>query len=398
MEADNLVIPRIHLLMSVYLTNVPIHGSNFQELSVNKSPNQNKVDQFLSTLHSIQKIKFDSAEIYFELAEEYSEYKEQIINQIKKCVPKATIYFSRLEYFEDWKVAANKIPTRAQIVLLKANHDHVFLPQNLDGFYQFLSNLLSFGDQFVGEITHWPEFIGDVRSRRWEKTARSNTINFITTTTNAIGTCAISPTFFKSWWANDFTGGSRIVRPDNPFGPSIYFSAVKRVIPTMEFFRHLDGPAYPEVTAPVSAPLRACCIVDSKIIKHTDWTYGNFLFSKTRNDLPIQPTKFEKNTVLILINQILLISARKVNFKNIYYISIANKYSLGKFAFLFSPACLINGYFLRKLLNLLLPIRIGNLYLYTIRCYLVNIYKSFQKAHPKLPVSARDLFLLRIKR
>ena len=384
--------------MSVYLTDVPLYRSNFQELSVNKSPNQNKVDQFLSTLHSIQKIKFDSAEIYFELAKEYSEFKDQIINQIKKCVPKASIYFSRLECFDDWKVAAGKIPTSAQIVLLKANHDHVFLPQNVDSFYQFLSNLLSFGEQFVGEITHWPEFIGDVRSRSWEKTAKSNEINFITTTTNAIGTCAISPAFFKSWWVNDFTKGSRIVRPDNPFGPSVIFAPVKRVVPTMEFFRHLDGPAYPEVTAPVSAPLRACCIADSKIIKHTDWTYGNFLFSKTRKDLPTQPTKFGKNTVSILINQILLISARKVNFKNIYYISIANKYSVGKFAFLFFFICFINKYFLRKILNLLLPIFIGNLYLYKIRCYFVNIYKTLQKSHPKLPVSARDLFLLKMKR
>jgi hypothetical protein len=388
--------------MSVYLTDTPLFGTSFPQASVNKSPNQNKVDQFLSTLHSIQKIEFYSAEIYFELAYEYSKFKNQIIDQIKKCIPNASIYFSRLECFNAWKVAASKIPSSAQIVLLKSNHDHVFLPNNTNGFYQFLFNLSSFGEDFIGEITHWPEFIGDVHSRSWKVNSNSNSNSneryFVTTTTNSIGTCVISPAFFKSWWVNDFTNGSKIVRPDNPFGPSVIFAPIKRVIPTTEFFRHLDGPAYRDVTAPVSGPLRACCTVNSSVIKHTDWTYGNFLFSRIGKDLPIQPNKSEVNSVSILINQILLMSARKVNLKNIYYISNSHKYKLGKFAFLFSFVCILNKHFFGKIFNLLLPIRTGNLYLYTVRCYFVNIYKTFQKSHPKLPVSVRDLLLLKLKK
>jgi hypothetical protein len=357
--------PKIHLLVSVYLTDVSLNPPNFYGKKI--SPSQNKVEQFLSTLHSLEKIKFHSAQIYVELAEPYRSNKEVIKNQINKFIPHATIHFKRLEFFDDWVEASNKIPQETELVLLKANHDHVFVPKDADNFYSFLHDLLSYGSDFYGEITHWPESIGNLRSGKWELSPNSRSRNFVSNATMAIGTCIISPIFFKSWWFRDFTSGSKIVRPDNPFGPWVQFKSVKRVVPPTEYFRHLDGYGHANVNAPIAAPLKPCCVLHNEQAIHTDWNRGNYLLSHMKIDLPLYPTKKLVNSFSTLINQALLASAYKVNLKNLYYVSKAFKYKGGKFAIIGLALCLTNWYFLMKLLNQLLPVSSGNAIMYKYR-------------------------------
>jgi len=387
--------PKIHLIMSVYLTDVSLNPENFYGKII--SPNQNKVDQFLSTLHSLHKINFTSAEIHFELSEKYFESKNYIVNQIRSYIPIASIHFTRLEYFQQWKIAANRVPSDTDIILLKNNHDHVFVPNNSTNFYQYINDILGYKEDFVGEISHWPESIGNLRSGKWENTPNMRTKYFLSTANVTIGTCVITPSFFKSWWIKDFTDGSRIVRPDNPFGPWVKFQAVKRVVPTTEFFRHLDGYGHAKVSAPIASPLRPCCEIKNNNIIHTDWLYGQF-YKKKGIDLPDQPELTQSNPTSILLDQALLASAYKVNLSNLWNLSNSFRYKFGKVSFLLLTFCLLDKHFIRKLLNLFLPKYNGNILLFKLRMLYVNKYQFIRKKNNKLPPSVKDLVLFRFNK
>jgi hypothetical protein len=378
--------------MSVYLTDTPPGDPGFYGSNI--SPNQNKVEQFLSTIHSLRNIEFSSAEIYFEVSFEYNKFVELICEHIKLYIPNAKIYRKRLEYFLEWKKASTNIPCDTEVVLLKNNHDHIFTHSDSFVLYKFINDLNSFGKEYVGEISHWPESIGNLRSGKWVKFKNSD-YYFVTTATNTIGTCLIGPDFFKSWWTEDFTGGSRIVRPDNPFGPWVEFEPISRIVPTCEFFRHLDGYGYAKVKAPIASPLRTCCTVEGNSIKHVDWTKGNYFHNKKKLDLPVEPKLIKINDVSTLINLALLGSAYKVNLKNLWYISRAFKFTSTSYSFLVLFLCITDKFFLRKTLNLFLPIYSGNTKLFKIRMLFVDQYRKLSIRH-NLPPSIKEFLRIKI--
>ena len=377
--------------MSVYLTDTPLSETGFYGSNI--SPTQNKVEQFLSTIHSLRNIQFNTAEIYFEVSSEYSTFVDLICENIKLYIPSAKIYTKRLEFFLDWQKASINIPEDTEIVLLKNNHDHVFTHSDSSVFFKFINDLNSFSKEYVGEISHWPESIGNLRSGKWKKF--KNDYYFVTSATKTIGTCLIRPDFFKSWWTKDFTGGSRIVRPDNPFGPWVEFEPISRIVPTCEFFRHLDGYGYAKVKAPIASPLRACCSVEGNFVKHLDWVKGNYFHSRKKIDLPMEPRLMEINSISALINLAVLGSAYKVNLKNLWYINRAFKFSMSRFSFLLLFLCLTDKFFLRKTLNLFLPIYSGNTLLFKIRMFLVHQYRALSEHH-NLPPSIRELLRIKI--
>lgn len=384
-------IPKIHLLISVYLTDTPLGDPNFYGKNI--SPTQNKVEQFLSTIHSLSNIQFNSAEIYFAVSSNYYEFIDIICEHIKLYIPNAKIYKRRLEFFLDWKNASKNIPSDSDVVLLKNNHDHVFTHSNPLAFYKFINDLNFFNKQYVGEISHWPESIGNLRSGRWVK-FKNEDHYFVTSATKTIGTCLIRPDFFQSWWTKDFTNGSRIVRPDNPFGPWVEFDPISRIVPTCEFFRHLDGYGYAKVTAPIASSLRACCKLEENSVKHIAWKKGNYFHSRKIFDLPSEPKVLEVNNIVTLINLALLGSAYKVNLRNLWYLTKGFKFKFSRFSFLVLFLCVTDKFFLRKILNLCLPIYSGNVILFKLRMYLVNKYKKFSERH-NLPPSIREFLKLK---
>ena len=55
---------KIHLIFSVYLTDLTIKGKNYYVVG---SPSQNKVEQFLSSIHSIYDLGLATQDFYIEL-------------------------------------------------------------------------------------------------------------------------------------------------------------------------------------------------------------------------------------------------------------------------------------------------------------------------------------------
>lgn len=263
------------------------------------------------------KLYFITQDIYISYASEYA-WAEDIVNEfIVLNFPSARIYDKRLETFDEWREAAERISLSTDLVLLQTNHDHVFVAENEKEFEKFSQDLLGFGDRFIGEITHWPESIGQLR-HNWIHAREGSQKYFTSIVNNTVGTCLIPLNFFREWWQEDFTEGNRIVRPDNPFGPWVKFNNCLRVIPRTEFFRHLDGYGHARVKAPIAAPLRGCCTLKDSKIEHVSWERGHFFPINRGFDLPILPHKRTLNLFLPLPEGNEFLYKKRVRFADMY--------------------------------------------------------------------------------
>jgi hypothetical protein len=336
--------------MSLFLTDERLNPPAIYNDQI--SATQNRVGQFLSTIYSLRSIKFNSAEIHYEVSIEYQNWIDKINDQIRSFIPNVTIYPKRLEYFKDWQKVSSSIPLDTEIILLKTNHDHVFLHDDPSLFYKFIRDMNVSRQNYLGEISHWPEAIANFRSGEWVRSDSQNDHYLVVKTENTIGTCLVTADFFKSWWVKDFTGGARIVRPDNPFGPSVNFEPVKKIIPNCEFFRHMDGYGHVKIYAPIASPIRNNIHIFEDTFEVFEWTKGNFLSTNKKYDLPREPKLNEINSNLILINLVLLATAHRFNIKNLWYLSQAFDFKLHRYyRVILLLVCLTNKYFLAKVFS-----------------------------------------------
>lgn len=273
-----------YMLLTTFITNEALGKSNYYKL--NEQSTYSRLDQFLSSLHSMKKIGLNAADFYIDFDKANLKYRELVENYIRQNFAQTDcrIFSYRLENFHQWKAAAKNIPAQTNLILLNSNHDHAFIPQETSEYLDFFRFLESREPTAIGNITHWPEHISGYGLKKFI-TLQNKESTFIKERGFLEGTVLVKNDFFKSWWENDFTGGKRIVRPDNPFGPWIRFGWVKQYIPSTEFFRHMDGYGHVGIKSPQSSSLKPCCQVINGRILHRDWIRG-FRNSKSA-DLPI---------------------------------------------------------------------------------------------------------------
>lgn len=352
----------IHLLFSVYLTDLTLKGKNYYVVG---SRSQNKVDQFLSSIHSIYDLGLATQDFYIELDKNYLKYWGIIVDRINQLFPNAKIYSNRLDSYSKWFKAAHSVPLSSKLVLLQANHDHPYINSDKSFFWDFAKEISEFDNYVIGQITHWPENVALSQNREW---ITKKNIGLLQHTVNhAIGTTLVSRDFFISWWEKDFTMGHKIVRPDNPFGPSVPLKNILELTPSTELFRHLDGYGHVGVPPGVAGAFRSCCTIDNMKIVHTDWDYGDFHLGQN-GELPDIPKLTKSNESIKIINLVLLASAYRVCFKNIYRIINynSNKFKIIYFFFVLFQ-CLRNREFRVLVFQKILPIRRGNSTLWHLR-------------------------------
>jgi hypothetical protein len=283
------------MLLSGYLTESSITGPEFYK---QKEFKYTKLDQLLTSLCSLKKLDLAYADFYLEYDISNIKYRSLVEEYIKNSFSHTTLrqFPFRLEYFDQWKQAASKIPPSATSLLLMNNLDHAFVPEKKSDFVSFVEFIELQEDNAIGAITHWQEYITSPKTKKVKYSMNNNPI-FWSKTSSTIGTTLIKPVFFKSWWEQDFTEGKRITRPDNPFGPKVRFNTSKLYIPSREFFRHLDGYGHVGVSSPHAGPLRPCCRFVNNEIIHTDWLSGF-----TTNDLADLPLSRPNFTISGAVN------------------------------------------------------------------------------------------------
>ena len=315
--------PKVHLIVTVFLTDLGLMPIGFY--GDNVSPSQNKVNQFLSSMHTLSGISISSSEFHVAFSDEYKEQVNLVNARIRLLFPNSELSNNRFESFNEWEDSTRKIPIDAEFILLFSNHDHVYLGDGPRNFDLFVNNLRIQKDCKMGLITHWPEVIGSPSISLRKKRGQSCLIDW---KDFAIGTVLIKKDFYLDWWANDFTSGARIVRPDNPFGPSVTFRPVPVLVPRVELFRHLDGYGHVGVRADIAAPLKTCCgVLDGQIV-HEDWSRGNFLASNQTYDLPIQPQDTRNVTICEIQNLVLLSNSYRISLKNSYLLLLSYSHRL----------------------------------------------------------------------
>jgi len=300
--------------MSIFLTDKPLgtkYGSKI-------SPTQSKADQLLSSIHSLSILPIDSHHFFISYNIEYIWAKNLIEFQIHKLFPDSKVYSYSLETFDQWKYAASIIPKGTDQILLNANHDHVYVRETASEFKDFTVNLQEYGYRYIGQITHWSEFICSSRLIQQPVTYFERDIyrSFNTRVASAIGTSIISKKLFLEWWQHDFTEGKKIIRPDNPFGPSVKFPHCHEVLPLTELFRHLDGYGHIGINAPLAGPLRACCQIINEVVVHNDWSYGRVSNRNQKVDLPMLPVRGRRNSIQSYLYLLKLASALEINMGN----------------------------------------------------------------------------------
>lgn len=365
---------QVHLLMSVYITNKSLVAN---KKSLIDSLQTSRLDQFLSTVHSMSRLKTASQDFYLLFDDDFSNQRNLVLEWLQALFPRSRIYDFRLSSFLEWQEADRNIPHNSQLVLLQTNFDHPYIATEPESFERFCKNLIELGERAIGEITHWPEALANL-SNPWGDLQRNHKIGdvFVGECKQTIGTCLVTKSLFHEWWKNDFTLGSKIIRPDNPFGPNVFFYNSIYAVPKIELFRHMDGYDLANILSPWAQGFRPCCKIIQQSVHHVEWTYGTFDEQQDSKqsgiDLPIAPTDYEANieeTYERFPNLILVANAHRINFHVInelksYYLGSGSGLLSGLYITLFR-----NKYWRGRLPRFILDQTIGHV--------LCMIYKAF---------------------
>lgn len=255
-------MPSLSLLLTAFLTDSRIQPADYY----GELPASNKVDQLSTTIHSLTALDFSQTFFFIESDTGYKEYDRAIEDFTLRRFPQGEFSNHRLDEFQQWHSAIGQL--HSDWTLLASNHDHPFIGSSED-WRNFL-DLMDSSELDIAQISHWTESLG-WRSLRWDQSmAEGLEMGFYAT--EMIGTILVRTSFLRSLFAQDFTNGTKFVRPDNPFGPSISFDRSFIVLPRTEFFRHLDGYGHVGLTAKFSSYLRPeVSLSPNGSVQRTEW-------------------------------------------------------------------------------------------------------------------------------
>jgi hypothetical protein len=262
---------------------------------------------------------------YIELGDEFGQFRELVGARIRQIFPNAKMIWSRLSSFDQWKNASKEIDPTTDLILLQSNFDHAYVSANPNDFAEFCRHILEEGERVLGEITHFPEGISEI-AIPWGafQNLQTNHSYFVRDTERAVGTTLITLKLFKEWWIKDFTNGKMIVRPDNPFGPSVVFPKAKLVIPFFELFRHLDGYEHVGIKSPWAKKIQPCCQVQDFQIVHDEWKRGTYSELRKPGYNEIDLPHLDELSNGYYKNRIMLAAAHRIDLRLLFIIATNN--------------------------------------------------------------------------
>lgn len=234
-------------VINILFTTLVTEKRKNAHLGTEKYVNRNRVEIVLSTIFSLRNLPIKSAEFYIEF-DETTSWGTELIHQAILELPFSLIINNyRLENFNTWRSAAEKVlAANPDLLMLFSNDDHIYIDSsNVELLY--LSNMAILAQRkhpnksiFV-PLSHYPETHALIPFAK----AMKKFVNFqgapLVPSITPIGAILITPEKFFQWWENDFTYGSKIVGPENPFGPSVVEESGVAFIPRKELFRHMDA-------------------------------------------------------------------------------------------------------------------------------------------------------------
>jgi hypothetical protein len=262
-------------------------------------------EQLLTTIDTTSRIQAKKTHVNLSVDPNYDMDYVEFWNFIK-IKTFQSIVNPRLERYTDWKKVSDEI--KSDCVLLMANHDHAFLHDDGVLFQEFVDFISKQPIGCLGAVTHWPEYMST--SKLETTTQQIGGLPILETKANeVIGTVLVRRETFQSWFLEDFTNGSKFVRPDNPFGPSVEIRERQMFIPPFEFFRHLDGYGHIGINSNYTSNLRPTIqlIPNERLIEkpwRRDFTDGRESFNPIQHVYVDQATRFpDWNPLLVLLKK-----------------------------------------------------------------------------------------------
>jgi len=318
----------VHLIYSSLVTE--------KRLKIHKETKNNiqrkRIDLFLSSIKSLEKLPIISADFFIEFDETTFYYQDAIINIINKMGFPKKIYNKRLSKYEEWKKNSEQ-NINNNLILLLTYDDHIFIDNSITEFNYLSENVKIIEENLLqpvyGSLSHFPESHGSIPFAKALGTYKNINGVPIVPCAIPIGAIILSSTSYKKWWETDFTNGSKIVSPENPFGPSVSRKDSWQIFPRNELFRHMDGYSHVGISNRPYGVLRADYEFNSNLeIKYTPYIKCANL-NKIRNDedydlLDSAEDQFNYKKNLLLANQ------KRISKESIKYISTKYNNPLSK--------------------------------------------------------------------
>lgn len=255
-----------------------------------------RTDLFLSTIKSFEKLPIETAEFYIAFDESTENKKNVILTEIRNLPFKTKVHNFRFEKYEHWKNHSDSIKDIGHLILLLTYDDHIFIDSNIDEVAFLAENIINIESKLkepvYGTLSHFPECHGLISFAK--AIGKYHAINSIPVVPCAIpiGAVIVSPKNYSKWWDSDFTYGSKIVSPENPFGPSVMAADSWQIFPRSEIFRHMDGYSHVRINS------RPYGILNPNYIINKDNKISYIPFSITHN---LNDIRKNKNYDLIYI-------------------------------------------------------------------------------------------------
>jgi hypothetical protein len=129
-----------------------------------------------------------------------------------------------------------------------------------------------------------------------------------------LGAVIVNANKLRNAWKMDFTNNTKIVSPENPFGPSFVTNGGLGVVPRLELFRHLDG--YKHIS--LSVPFDRIAMPESKdflqIEKFQFHRIEKFDEQELKNDLAILDSEYNSDIPVLDLctNRLIIANSRRI--------------------------------------------------------------------------------------
>ena len=209
---------------------------------------KNRPSVACSTIDGLRAFDIQSADFYLEFDETTEWARETVLRFIEGLnIPFVKIHNFRLSSFFHWKSASDHLNENVEDqLLLYTNDDHVFVCNDNSELQKLIILQKELQLEFPGQIvmvplSHFPEHHALLSVS--EATGVLKFHKGIPLIPNQIpgGPILISKHKFRTLWHKDFTGGSKFVGLENPFGPSLRLTDGLYIPPRVEILRHLDS-------------------------------------------------------------------------------------------------------------------------------------------------------------
>ena len=200
-----------------------------------------------TTLTSMASLPIKSADIYLEFDETTLATRAPLHRVIRDLPFEVKLYDFRLDTYALWNQASiNLGKDDFRQVLLFTNEDHLLLPGGAEEllYVSGLQNEIQRADcdrLIMVPLSHFPEAHGLIPLAKVSGKLQKFGGAPLVPCQIPGGPVLMSQMNFQQLWEHDFTGGSKFVGLENPFGNSLRLQNGYYLPPRTELFRHFDS-------------------------------------------------------------------------------------------------------------------------------------------------------------